>query len=283
MMLKNIIVFMVVSFFTTQAFACVGDQATASKSYSVYVVPQLPPPVTFARWTPVLDAVGKKSGLCFDLFVTPGIPEFESKFKQGVPDFAFMNPYHQVMAYDAKGYIPLIADSRTKLQGLILVKSDSAILDIKELNGKKIGFPSPNAFAATLLIRSILTKEGIEFEPVYVKTHSNVYRAIIVGDVAAGGAVNNTLVREPPEIKDRLKVLYRTPVFMAHPLSANPRVAPEIREKVIEAFIELGRTESGQKILDEIQIPEPTRVDYKTDYLPLEKLGVGKFVVHGSD
>lgn len=265
------------------AFACIGDQAALATPRSVYVVPQLPASQIYVRWTPVLEAVGRQTGLCFDLHVAPTIPDFESSFLKGLPDFAFMNPYHQVMAHDAQGYIPLVADGKSKLEGIILVKADSPLVSIKQLEGKKMAFPAPNAFAASLLIRSLLARDGIDIDPVYVKSHNNVYRSIIVGDVVAGGGVNNTLEREPQEVREEVKILYRTPVFMPHPFSANPRVSPELRTKVAQAFIELAKTQSGRSMLDGIQIPEPVPVNYQNDYLPLEKLGVKKFVVNGTN
>lgn len=283
MVIKKLLIGITLTMSSLVAFACIGDQAASATARSVYVVPQLAASQIYVRWTPVLEAVGHQTGLCFDLHVSPTIPDFESRFLKGLPDFAFMNPYHQVMAYDEQGYIPLVADGKSKLEGIILVKTDSPLVSIQQLEGKKMAFPAPNAFAASLLIRSLLARDGIDIDPVYVKSHNNVYRSIIVGDVVAGGGVNNTLDREPQEVRDQVKILYRTPEFMPHPFSANPRISPDVRMKVAQAFIDLTKTESGRTMLDGIQIPEPVLVDYKRDYLPLEKLSVKKFVVNGTN
>lgn len=282
MIIKKILI-AIVMMTTASAYACIGDRTSTRGAYSVYVVPQLPAAKMYTNWAPVLEQIGKIAGICFDLFVPSTIPEFESKFLKGIPDFAFMNPYHQVMAHEAQGYVPLIADAKSKLEGIVLVKANSNLTELKQLNGSKMAFPSPNAFAASLLVRSLLAKDGIEVEPVYVRSHNNVYRSIIIGDVVAGGGVNNTYNREPSEIKDEMKILYRTPVVMPHPLSANPRVPDAIRQKIIQAFMSLAQTDAGKKMLDEVQIPEPVRVNYETDYFPLEKLGVKKFVVNGTN
>ncbi|HBI82683.1 phosphate/phosphite/phosphonate ABC transporter substrate-binding protein [Orrella sp. NBD-18] len=283
MVIKKILFVTLASISLSVAQACNKDQVKVENTYTVYVVPQLPAAQMYTKWAPVLQQIGKMTGLCFDLFVPATIPEFESEFIKGTPDFAFMNPYHQVMAYKSQGYIPLIADSKIKLEGIVLVKADSTLTKLSQLKGEKVAFPSPNAFAASLLVRSILAKEGIEIEPIYVKSHNNVYRSIIIGDVVAGGGVNNTYNREPVEIKNEVKILYRTPVFMPHPFSANPRISQRLRDQVIQAFLDLAQTDAGRKMLDEIQIPEPVKVNYKDDYLPLEKIGVEKFVVNGTN
>lgn len=258
---------------------CIGDQNPSAPVRSVYVVPQLPASQTYVRWAPVLERVGQSAGLCFDLKISQSIPDFEGDLLGGKPDFAFMNPYHEVMAYQAKGYLPLLADGRNKLDGIIVVKNKSRISSIEDLRGTKMAFPAPNAFAASLLVRATLAKQGIEIEPIYVKSHNNVFRSVIAGDVSAGGAVNNTFQREPSEIQGQIRTLYVTRSYMPHPFSVNPRIPAKDREKVIQGFLNLTKSQEGLALLDGIQMPEPILVNYAHDYQPLERLGLEKFVV----
>lgn len=258
--------------------SCLGDPR-ANKVHEVHVVPQLTPSVLFSKWAPLLEQLGRQTGLCFELRIAPSIPEFENALLAGLPDFAFVNPYHEVMARKAQGYLPLVVDSKEKLSGILTVRVDSPIKSIRELDGKTIAFPAPNAFAASLLIRSRLAQQGIRIQPKYVKTHANVYRAVIIGDVVAGGGVNNTLERENTSVRDQLRILSETPGYAPHPFISHPRVSPGLRETVIEAFLKLGDSESGRKLLDAIQIPSPVRANYARDFAPLESLQLEKFVV----
>ncbi|MFM7012975.1 MAG: PhnD/SsuA/transferrin family substrate-binding protein, partial [Betaproteobacteria bacterium] len=123
-----------------------------------------------------------------------------------------------------------------------------------------------------------LARDGIAFTPQYVKSHENVYRAVILGDALAGGGVNNTLAREPGEVRDQLRVLMRTPNYMPHPFSAHPRVPASFRTVVTEAFMQMAQDESLKTLLHDIQISQPVKVDYVRDYYPLDQLGLGKFV-----
>ena len=172
--------------------ACLGDP-NAVVVRSVYVVPQFSPTHLYAAWAPVLEKVGMYAKSCFELHIPATIPAFEKDILAGKADFAFMNPYHLVMSRRAQGYEPLLADGTLLLDGIIVVKSDSPITSITELKSKKIAFPSPNAFGASLLMRSLFSKAHIPINPVYVRTHGNVYRAVIVGDVDAGGGINALL------------------------------------------------------------------------------------------
>lgn len=266
---------------TFASAACVGDQS-ASKSYKVYVVPQLTATQIYSRWSPLLEQVGKETKQCFELIVPTNIPQFESDLLNGRPDFAYMNPYHAVMKWRNHQYIPLVA-SGDPIFGILTIQNDSKINSIKELSRGRIAFPAPNAFAASLLIRATLTKEGIPFEPVYVKTHSNVYRSVIRGDVEAGGGIQSTLIAEPPELKAELKTLMETKRYTSHPFSANARVPERTRKAVQDTLVGMDQSSVGSELLKGAQLAKAIAVTYKQNYQPLEALQLEKFVVKSAD
>jgi len=258
--------------------ACLGDKASINEM-SVSIVPQLSHSITYSKWAPILEYVGQKTGQCFNLEVPENIPTFEKLLFSGQPDFAFANPYHQVIAKNRKGYSPLFIDGKTKLTGILVVKQDSAIKSIQQLQGREIAFPSPNAFAASLLIRAELAKKGIFIKPRYLKTHANAYRGVVMGDFVAAGGVNNTLQREETALKENLKILYETSEYAPHPFIVNPRVPLKVRKSVTEAFISLSNSDFGKKLLEDVQIPQPVPSDYQRDFAPLENLKLEKFLV----
>lgn len=276
---RALLVLLIFSALSLRAWgACLGDQ-NASKVLTVAVVPQLTLSVTYAKWSPLLERVGRISGQCFELEIPQTIPAFEKMLLMGQPDFAFVNPYHEVMAKKRQGYIPILIDSRSKLTGILVVRADSPIQSIQDLQGKEVAFPAPNSFAASLLIRAELAKKGIQIYPKYLKTHAGGYRAVAIGDLVASGGVNNTLLREEQSLREQLRVLYETSGYAPHPFVANPRVPSSIRRSVTAAFISLSKEASGEKLLEEVQMPAPIPSDYQRDFAPLERLQLEKFVV----
>ena len=255
---------------------CVGDQAKASQPRNVAIVPQLPPAELYSRWRPLLQQLGQRSGICFDLVVPATIPAFERGLEQGTYAYAFMNPYHQLMVQQR--YQPLVRDGQTLLKGILLVRTDSAINDLPQLAGATIGFPSPNAFAASLLIRAHLHALGIPFKPDYLKTHSNVYRAVAIQQVAAGGGVNNTLKREPEELRSMLRVLYSTPGYPAHPFSARRDLPASETDRLVQAWLALAADPKAAPLLNAVQLPKPVASDHQRDYQPLQQLQLQQLV-----
>jgi phosphonate transport system substrate-binding protein len=262
---------------TVQA-ACLGDPHS-TKVYSFDVVPQLTAAKIYTTWSPLLQRVGQEAGLCFELRVWPTIPEFEQKLLKGDPEFVFLNPYHAVLAYQKKKYQPLLADSEDLLTGILVVRTDSPIQSLEALKGKTVSLPAPNAFAASLLIRAELAKRKIDVQPVFVKTHSNVYRSVIGKDAVAGGGVNNTLDNEASEVRQQLRVLFETPAYTPHPIVTHPSVPAAVRERFLQAMLKLTQDDAGRKLLDDINLHKPQAVTYAKHYKPLEALQLEKFLV----
>ncbi|WP_296509887.1 phosphate/phosphite/phosphonate ABC transporter substrate-binding protein [Rhodoferax sp.] len=227
----------------------------------------------------MLDALEAETGHKFELKTSDTIPKFEASFMAAEPDFAYMNPYHAVMARRGAGYIPLVR-SKDSLSGILVVRSDSAIRELAELRGSTIAYPAPNAFGASLYMRALLGERfKIPTEATYVQTHVNAYRAVIRNDNPAAGGIRSTLEREPAEVRDKLRVLYETPATASHPVAAHPRVSAATRTAVRAALLKLAKTEAGNKMLDAVSLDGVVEADYAKDYAPLEALRLERFVV----
>lgn len=253
--------------------------AAEERRYTLSVVPQFPAVEIHRSWSPVVERLQRETGLRLELKTHAGIPAFEEDFLQGRSDFAYMNPYHAVMARRAQGYVPLVRDSAQQLAGILLVRQDSPYRNVRDLEGSELAFPAPNAFGASLYMRALLAEEErIRFRPNYVSTHTNVMRHVLLGQAAAGGAVGATFAKETPEVRALLRVLYETPGVEPHPLTAHPRVPAKDRDAVAAALLQLGQDAEAAPMLQAIQMPRPVRADYARDYRPLERLRLEKYI-----
>ena len=244
--------------------------------YSFGVVPQFDARTTFDIWSPILAQLQVRTGLRFQLLGSPSIPMFERQFHQQEFDFAYMNPYHAVLA--ASSYVPLVRDVATRLEGIIVVRKDSPIQSLRELQGKTMDFPAPNALAASLMTRALLDQLGVAVQPRYVKTHSSVYLNVALGQADAGGGVRQTLDEQPPAVRERLRVIDKTVAVASHPMVANKRISAAVREGVRAALLDLGETADGRALLKKIPIDQVGRAAAE-DYVPLQHMGLGRFYV----
>jgi len=248
-----------------------------SKVYSIGIVPQFEIRHLRKIWNPILELIEKNTGYRLELKGSPNIKDFGKELKAGNFDFAYMNPYHFILANKAQGYIPLIRDNGRELQGIIVIKKDSPITSIKELNGKKVAFPSPNALGASLLIRSHLkNKFNININPVYVKTHSSVYLNVLLDQATAGGGIYKTLIKQGENIQASLRILHRTPMVSPHPIAAHPRVPLDVRNKIKETLLLLGENSVGQDLLAKIPIKKIGHAS-SSDYKAIESMNLDNF------
>jgi phosphonate transport system substrate-binding protein len=256
-----------------------ANAQTSRQTFTLSVVPQFTPVDIGLRWTPLLRHLEAETGYSFQLRLLDKIPRFETDFLSGIPDLVYLNPFHMLMAADAQGYIPLVRGS-DPLIGILVAEKNSAVKTLQDLNGKRLAFPAPNAFGASLYMRALLTeKEGLRFSSDYVGSHQNVYRHVLIGDAAAGGGIHATLEKESVAIRNRLRVLYTTPGVPPHPFAAHPRVTQTAREKIRAAMLKLDSTPSGRKLLADVELDKVISADLARDYLPLAKLKINQNTV----
>ncbi len=246
--------------------------------YKIAIVPQHTPLLIYRYWRPIIDQLEKDIGVQFEIQTYNNFKGFIKALRDGEPDFTYLSPYHLVLARQRQKYIPLLRDADKQLVGLVVVRKDSPIKNISELQGKSIAFPSPNAFAASLYLRAWLReKVGIDFTARYVGTHGNVYRNVVRGFASAGGGVNATLASQPASLRELVRVLYEIPGVAAHPLAVHQRVPKKIQTAFSHSMRALGDTAAGRKLLIGIQISSPVRANYERDYAFLEQFDLEKY------
>jgi phosphonate transport system substrate-binding protein len=248
-------------------------------TYTVGVVPQFEIRRIREIWEPILAAVSDRTGIGLTLVGAPGIPEFEAGFTAGAFDFAYMNPYHLIVANREQGYRPLVRDVGRTLYGIIVVRKESPLQEVAELDGKTIAFPAPNALGAALIPRAEFARKfHIDVTPRYVKSRTSVYLNVVTRRTDAGGGVQKTLEQQDRLVRDALRVLYRTGEVAPHPLAVHARVDTSVAEAVQRAFLELGASDEGRDLLAEVPIRRIGRATLE-DYAPLAEMGLDDFYV----
>ncbi len=245
----------------------------ARPTYAFGIVPQFTLRHIVINWVPILHMLEKETGFKFELRSSPTIPDFEDKFLRGDFDLAYMNPYHSLIAAEKGSYRPMVRNGKKKLYGILVVKKNSLLSNLKDMRGKKIAFPAPNALGASMLIRAQLHKDGIPFQPNYVQTHSSVYLNVILGEAAAGGGVMSTLNKQPKEIQNALKVIFKTPHINSHPIVSHDRIPKEHVQIITKAFFSIAATERGRKLLKAVNLEQIHKATIE-DYLELKNMGL---------
>ena len=205
-------------------------------------------------WKPILRYLHEKTGHKFQLKTAGTIPIFESRLEKAEADFSYMNPYHYATFHEKSGYNALVKAKDKQIHGIVLVRKDSPIKKLEELSGEILAFPSPAAFAASILPRGYMKKQNIDITPKYVSSHDSVYLNVLKGRYIAGGGIVRTFNNATPEIRDNLRILWSSPGYTPHAIAAHSRVDPKVVAAVQEAFVALIDSPEGLDMLGKMKV-----------------------------
>ena len=251
----------------------------AADNYIVGGVPQFATQIISSTWEPLLEEIAAKTGDTFELVIETDITQFEVAFERGDYDIAYMNPWHAVIAFETQGYVPIVKDGANSLKGILIVKADSEISEVSQLDNAEIAFPSPNALSASLLMRTELaTLHGLTVTPLYVRTHPSVYLNVALGKSLAGGGVLRTLRAQPQSLQDQVKIIYETREVSPHPIVAHPSISLEARLKIANALLEIAAEPEGAALFAGIPMQQPTSAKLE-EYLALRDWRLREFYV----
>lgn len=211
-----------------------------AQTYILGVVPQQSPLVLHQKWMPVVNYLSKQTGLDIKFKTEKSISAFEKALYSGEYDLAYMNPYHYVVANKEQGYDAALRRER-KIRGILVSQKSSTIKDINQ--DSFFIFPSPNAFAATLVMKYELKKKfGIDLTKTtkfqYVNSHDSVYKGVARGIAQFGGGVQRTFNNfKDQQDKANIEVIYTTSAYPSHPVGFKKNFPATDREKIVKAFL----------------------------------------------
>lgn len=230
-----------------------GTAQAADKVLTFGIVPQQAASKLARLWGPILAHLSEQTGYRLVFKTAPNIPTFEQRVARGEYDIAYMNPYHFTVFNEKPGYRAIARQSNKRIKGIIVVRKDSPLAKLDELDGKQLAFPAPAAFAASVLPRSELEKRGISITPKYVSSHDSVYRSVAKGLFPAGGGIQRTLNNVSPKVREQLKVLWTTAGYTPHAIAAHPDMEQATFDAVRSALLGLNDSQKGRDLLASIK------------------------------
>ncbi len=159
------------------------------------IVPQQSPLKLLKMWEPIAEYLSEKTSEKVIFKTEKSISKFEEVLYKGGYDFAYMNPFHFIVANKVQGYEARVRATKN-LRG-ILVQKKASQKNKSIDNNSRFLFPAPNAFAATLLIKYDLVQKynvnlSVLNKALYVNSHDSVYKGISRGIGDFGGGIERT-------------------------------------------------------------------------------------------
>jgi phosphonate transport system substrate-binding protein len=245
---------------TTCLGTAAGVQAHphGSEPIIIGVAPQQDPARVQAMWQPVVRYLEREVGHAFAFETAPSIEEFQKRVLEGRYDIWWGNPLTYVQASQRIGYVAIARDT-IRIAGLLVVRKEDGVKSAKELLGKTIAFPAPDALGATLLVQDYLARAGVapdQTETIYTGTMDAALRSLLDGHALAAGVVPRALNGLDTAEREKLSILARTEEVAPQPLAVHPRLYRRVVTKIQRALLRLNWTPEGREILASILYKE---------------------------
>jgi len=213
------------------------------------ILPRLGAVELYLMFKPLAEYLTTEMGEKVSIVIPRDFDAFKEGVRSGNIDIGFANPLIYVQLRKKMALSPLVVASEqkggTKFRGVIIVRNDSGINNIRDLRGKKCIFVDRDSAAGYLFPMMLLNKSGIDFRKditilPFAKRHDNVALAVINRAADAGGMREDDLKEMKSKVDlSKIKIVGYTDFFPNWPFFASPRLAGEMVHKIKEALIKL--------------------------------------------
>lgn len=219
-----------------------------AQTWSFSPLPQRSATLTAQYWNPILDYVGRKSGVRLELAIRKTSQEYSDA--EGRGEFDFVHSNHIFIPSHANAAYRVIARMTEKpIHGQVVVPEASAVRSLDQLAGREVGFPSKNAFVGYAAPMSALIEARIPVSPEFGGNQEGVMAQLRSGTIPAAG-VNSTVMREYAAREGfKYRALWTSEPFLGMPVAAHPRVPVPVAKAVQKALVDMATDAEGRKIL----------------------------------
>jgi phosphonate transport system substrate-binding protein len=212
------------------------------------VLNQQSPARTAERWNPILHYVTSVSSVPLQLRMGPTVQDTNAMMGRGEFDFMFTNHNFQT-EFDSLGYKVIARWAGEAIHGVIAVPADSPVRTLKDLDGRKIAFPSVDAFVGYAVPLVALRQAAVKVETVLAGNQEGVLAQLKARRVD-GGAVNSRFLASYAEREGvQFREIYVSPGYPDLAVIVHPRVPAATVERVRQALLGMRNDPAAAAIL----------------------------------
>ncbi len=207
---------------------------------------------------PLTNYLGAKLEREVDIKIAEDYGAIEKMMGQDRVDFGWFKPRSEKtkMAPICK----VMATGRGFYQGIIVVRKDSGITNLRGLAGKHFAYVDRNSNSGFVYPNKVIEKEG--FSPLkhfgeisFAGSHSQCLTGLLDGTY--DGAAMSDLVLKNKETKEscakHVRQIAQTEVIWPDPIVINQNLDVELRKQIEQLLTELNKDEAGKAILAKLK------------------------------
>ncbi len=214
------------------------------------------------RYHPLAGYLSDRIGARIELKILPRYGNIIDNFRTENLDGAFFGSFTYTLAHAKLGVSvvarPLSLDNTSTYYGMIFVRKDSGIQDIRGMKGKRFAFVDKATTAGYLLPLEYFHAGGVKDYRKYLKesyftgTHQDAIYDVLTRRADIGAAKNTVFFRlaeQDPRILGELKILSRSPEVPENALALKRDIDPAVMKGIREALLGMHDDPRGKEIL----------------------------------
>jgi len=238
----------------------------------VAVAAVISPKGTVESYSPFLSYLEEKLNRPVELIQRRTYLEVNDLIEHGEVDIAFVCTSAYIQGHDSFGMELLVApqvDGKTTYNSYLIVPTSSKAQNMKDLRGKVFAFTDPISLSGRVYPTYLLQQLGFTPEEFFARTfftysHDEAIRAVASG--VADGAAVDSLVYEyaaarDPSLKEKVKVIHRSPDFGIPPVVVSPFTRPQIKDELQSVLLEMADDPTAEDALLSIGVERFVLID----------------------
>jgi phosphonate transport system substrate-binding protein len=231
------------------AVAMHSPGAAAQQAYSFNVLIQRSVALTAQYWNPILTHVSKKSGVPLELKLNKTAQDGNAIAERLGYDFLYTNHFF-TLERDRLGYKVIARPAGPGIRSQIVVPEDSPIQTLQDLNGKDVGFVTPDGFTGYWLPYDALLRAKVKINVVFTGNQEASSAQLRVNKIAAAGVNSSVMARYGRRESFAYRALWTSEIYQDLCIMANPKVPTDKVAAVRAALINMAQDPEGRKVLE---------------------------------
>lgn len=268
-----------------------GTLGTRKNPVKLYFTPSVDAEKITLSAKPLLQFLERETGYYFETAIPTSYIAVVEAFGTDRADIAIINSFSYLLAHEKYGANAVLRVIRTGKQayyrGQIIVRTDSGIEKLEDLNGKSIAYVDASSASGYILPNNLLKKKGIKpARETFAMKHDNVVTMVYQRQVDVGATFyspSHPITGEPldarsrvkkqyPDVFEKIKILALTDSLPNDPVVFRKGMSSIMVERIKNALLKFANSEEGKHVLPEIYSMEGLIEASDSDYDLLRKL-----------
>jgi len=208
----------------------------------------------------VAELLQKQTGLHFKTSVATSYAAVIEAMGAGKVDIGWLATFSYVLAkdkYDVELLLVVQRFGSPFYRGQIMVRADSGINSLDNLQGKRFAFVDPASTSGHLYPKTLLLSKGLDPKTFFSKTifagsHNAVVLSIYKGEVDGGAAYDGSraaVAKSYPDVFEKIKVLAYTKEIPNDTVSVRKELPEGLKVKLRNGLKKISKSPKGSKVM----------------------------------